>query len=258
MTTAVYILSSIDKVDSFASQARELEYDTRKVLVGSMDGDVRPVVFLDGSPTELKSAIVGGKDAKPFLNALKSRVESMLKATRVGQDDLRLFVHFGGQGEDEISKFNKALQSLTVASDSFRCYAISFGNHCPKSLFPDLKFLPPCGDSFFRMCEEVQAGKQEDLEHLRALRLFLPMFKCNDEDRFVMNELDDVLRLAYDDSRLGRVLSDGERAWLAGNQQLMEIFDMTDKDDWCRTPDELSAYEHKFLMSNLLSKGDSK
>ena len=116
MTTAVYILSSIEKIDSFAVQARELEYDTRKILVGSMDGDVRPVVFLDGSPTELKNAIVGGKDAKQFLNALKSRVESMLKATRVGQDDLRLFVHFGGQGEDEILKFNKALQSLTAAS----------------------------------------------------------------------------------------------------------------------------------------------
>ncbi len=258
MTTAVYILSPADKIDSFALQARELAYDARKVLVGSADGDVRVVVFLDGSPAELKSAIGGGKDAKPYLETLKSRVETMLRSIGVGQDDLRLFVHFGGQGEDEISKFNKELQSLTVASDSFRCYAISFGNHYPKTLFPDLKFLPPLGDSFFRMCEEVQAGKKEDLEHLRALRLFLPLFKCNDEDWFFMNELDDVLRLAYDDSRLGRVLSDGERTWLAGNQQLMKIFDMTDKDDWCRTPDELSADDYKFLLSNLLTKGDSK
>ena len=258
MTTAVYILSPADKIDAFALRSRELEYDARKVLIGSADGDVRPVVFLDGSPAELKSAIAGGKDVKQFLDALKSRVESMLKAIRAGQDDLRLFVHFGGQGDDEISKFNKELQSLTVASDSFRCYAISFGNHYPKPLFPDLKFLPPYGDSFFRMCEEVQAGKQEDWEHLRALRLFLPMFKCNDEDRFVMNDLDDVLRSVYDDSRLGRVLSDGERAWLVGNQRLMEIFDMTDKDDWCRTPDELSVDEYKFLLSNLLTKGESK
>lgn len=258
MTTAVYILSPVDKIDSFALRARELEYDARKVLIGLTDGDVRPVVFLDGSPGELKNAIAGGKDAKQFLDALKSRVESMLKAIRVGQDDLRLFIHFGGQGEDEISKFNKELQSLTVASDSFRCYAISFGNHYPKPLFPDLKFLPPRGDSFFSMCEEVQVGKQEELEHLRALRLFLPMFKWNDEDRFVMDDLDDVLRSVYDDSRLGRVLSDGERAWLVGNQRLMEIFDMTDKDDWCRTPDELSVDEYKFLLSNLLTKGDSK
>ena len=258
MTTAVYILSPVDKIDSFALQARELEYDARKALIGSTDGDVRPVVFLDGSPAELKSAIAGGKDAKQFLDALKSRVESMLKAIRVGQDDLRLFVHFGGQGEDEISKFNKELQSLTVASDSFRCYAISFGNHYPKSLFPDLEFFPTYGDSFLSMCEEVQAGKQEDLEHLRALRLFLPMFKCNDEDRFVMDELDDVLCSAYDGNRLGWALSDGERAWLAGNQRLKKIFDMADKDDWCRTPDELSADEYKLLMSNLLTKGESK
>ena len=258
MTTAVYILSSSDEIEAFASRARELEYDTRKVLVGPTDGDVCSVVFLDRSPAELKSAIVGGNGAERFLGSLKSRIETMLRAIGIGQDDLRLFVHFGGQGEDEISKFNQELQSLTVASDSFRCYAISFGNYYPNLLFPDLKFLPPCGDLFFSMCEEVQARKSEDLEHLRALRLFLPMFKCNDEDRFVMDEIDDVLRSVYDGNCLGRTLSDGERAWLSGNQRLMEILDMTDIDDWCRTPDELSADEYKFLMSNLLSKGDSK
>ena len=258
MTTAVYILSPTDKIESFALRARELEYDARKVLVGSTDGDVRSIVFLDGSPSELKNAIGNEKDAKKFLMALKARVENMLRAVRVGQDILYLFIHFGGQGENEILKFNQNLKTLTGDLESFRCYAISFGNHYPKSLFSDSEFLPPHGDCFFGMCEEMQDEKRDDLEHLRALRLFLPMFERNDENLFVMNELDDILCSVYDGVRFGWALSGGERVWLAEKKRLMDIHGMNDQDDWARTPSELTADEYKFLLSNLLSKGDPK
>ena len=171
MTTAVYILSPNDKIDSFASQAQELEYDARKVLVGPSDGDVRTVVFLDGSPTELKNAIANDKEAKLLLEKLKSRVENMLKVVRVGYEDLNVFVHFRNQGSDELPNFNKKLKTLTADYSFFRCYAISFGNTYPPSLFPNSIFSPPNGDGFVKICNEINNGGLDELEHLRALRL---------------------------------------------------------------------------------------
>lgn len=257
MTTAVYILSPNDKIDSFASQAQELEYDARKVLVGSTDGDVRTVVFLDGSPTELKNAIANNKEAKSSIEALKSRVENMLKDVRVGYEDLNVFVHFGSQGPDELILFNKELKSLTTNFGSFWCYAISFGNTYPPLLFPNSNFSPPNGDGFVRMCRELQNGGVDDFEHLRALRLMLPLFNERQDGEFSLNT-----NYIFGDKNHYQTLNDAisseERDWIFSTKHLKEFFKMENKCDWVKIPNHLSYKEYEFLMLNLFSKGDKK
>ena len=173
MTTAVYIVSPGDKVDTFSAQARSVEYDGVKVLVGNAVQDVRWVVFADGSPGELKKKLGNGETCSEEFDMLKSRVASMLKAIRVGSEDLQLLVHFGGQGEDEVNKFNKVLGRLATDGETWRCYAISFGNKMPRELFPNGDFLPPVGEKFLAMCQNMHGGKVEEFEHVRALRMLL-------------------------------------------------------------------------------------
>lgn len=256
MMTAVYILSPSDEIDAFAAKAREREFDARKVFVGAIEGDVRAVVFLDGSPYALKQAIDTNSDPETSLKDLKARVEDMLRSMRVGYDDLRVFAHFGGQGPDEIVKFNESLRTLTAQLGAFRCYAISFGNHYPDTLFPGLVFSPPHGEAFLKVCEELQKGRIDDLEHLRALRLVLPMFRFdNEEEKFVLNDVDDVLCDAFTDNRFGHIITTDERTLLCRNNRTMRLFDMAHEDDWSALPKELSCEDYEFLMSNLLTKG---
>ena len=175
---------------------------------------------------------------------------------RVGYDDLRVFVHFGGQGPDEIIKFNENLKSLTDELGVFRCYAISFGNHYPEMLFPGSAFSPPHGEMFRKMCDELQKGMIDDLDHLRALRLVLPMFKYDTEEgKFVSEDVDDGLRVAFNGNRFCHVITERERTLLGRSKLIMKLFSMNDKDDWTVMPNELSHEDYGFLMSNLLTKG---
>ncbi len=256
MTTAVYILSPSDKIDAFAAKAREREFEARNVFVGVIEGDMRSVVFQDGSPYMLKQAIATKSDPMPSLKNLKARVEDMLRSIRVGYDDLRVFAHFGGQGLDEIIRFNESLRLLTDEFGTFRCYAISFGNHHPETLFPSAVFSPPCGGVFWKMCEELQKGRIDDLEHLRALRLVLPLFRFDtEEEKFVLNDIDDVLRVAFTGNRFGHIITADEREWLGRSKLIMNLFNMDDQDDWPVMPNELSCEDYEFLMSKLLTKG---
>lgn len=257
MTTAVYIVSPEDKIDTFASKARELEFDSRKVLLDKTESDVKAVVFLDGSPTELKNAITNNKEACFLLEALKSRVENMLKVVRVGYEDLRLFIHFGHQGPDELMQFNKALKALTADFNSFRCYAISFGSTYPPLLFPNSKFSPPNADGFVRMCREIQNNGIDYFEHLRALRVLLPIYSKTRDGRFILSSsqiLDDI----NGDRMFDYVLTDEEREWLYSKNDLNKFFQMTNKNDWIRNPDNLSCENYIFLLLNLLYKGEKK
>ena len=260
MTAAVYIVSSNDNVDNFASTARKVEYQGGKVLVGAVEGNVCTVILAEGSPEELKNALRTGSAVKSYLDALKSHVEYVLKETMggMGYDELRVFVHFGGMGEDENVRFNEVLKKFNTGEmDRFGCYAVSFGNRYPSQLFQDFVFSPPHGDLLAAMCEGMQNGKIDDFEHLRALRLFLPRFERNDEGRFAIDDLDDILRNVFGGNRLGHVLTDDERTLLSQDVKIMKIFNMDDKDDWARVPDELLREDYEYLMSNLLSKGDS-
>ena len=256
MTTAVYILSPSDKIDAFAAKAREREFEARNVFVGVIEGDMRSVVFQDGSPYMLKQAIATKSDPMSSLKNLKARVEDMLRSMRVGYDDLRVFAHFGGQGSDEIVKFNESLRLLTDELGMFRCYAISFGNHYPDTLFPNLVFSPPHGEVFRKMCEEVQKGQVDDFEHIRALRLILPVFRYdNEEEKFVLNDGDDVLRGAFTGNRFGHIITTDEREWLGRSKHILKLFNMDDQDDWPAIPNELSCEDYGFLLSKLLTKG---
>ena len=257
MTTAVYIVSPEDKIDAFASKARELEFDSRRVLVDKTESDIKTVVFIDGPPIGLKNAIANNNNAQPLLEALKSRVENMLKVERIGYDDLNLFIHFRKQGPDELILFNNELKSLTTNFGSFWCYAISFGNTYPPLLFPNSKFSPPNGDGFVRMCRELQNGGVDDFEHLRALRVLLPMYSDIQGSRFILSN-SQMLNDIYGDRMFYSVLSDEERECLFSIKNLKEFFKMENKDDWVKTPDHLSYKEYEFLMLNLLSKGDKK
>ena len=258
MTTAVYILSSTDKVDSFALRARELEYDARKVFVESTDGDVRAVVFLDGSPAELKNAIVGGKDAKRFLNTLKSRVESMLKAIRVGQDDLRLFVHFGGQGENEVRKFNVVLGNEFLELDSFKCYAISFGNKIPEELFPNGIFAPPHGEMFKKMCSGLQRAETDCFDHLRSLRVLLSCVMPNKDGFHSIREIEDILLASHSYETIDEMLSESERQYVVQNKRLGKLCRMDTLDDCFFLPSFIDETEYETLMTELLLKGEQK
>ena len=73
MTTAVYILSPSDKIDAFAAKAREREFEARNVFVGAIEGDMRSVVFQDGSPYVLKQAIATKSDP---MSSLKNLINS--------------------------------------------------------------------------------------------------------------------------------------------------------------------------------------
>ncbi len=106
------------------------------------------------------------------------------------------------------------------------------------------------------MCEELQKGRIDDLEHLRALRLVLPLFRFDtEEEKFVLNDIDDVLRVAFTGNRFGHIITADEREWLGRSKLIMNLFNMDDQDDWPVMPNELSCEDYEFLMSKLLTKG---
>ena len=255
MTTVVYILSSNDRITSFASNAQESQYDTRKVWIGQIKDDVRNVVFLDGSPRALKMAIANGKDAKQLLKELRTRVGNMLKAMRMDYDDLRVVVHFGGQGEDEVKKFNGILATATSETDTFKCYAISFGNEIPQALFPNGVFTPPYGEAFKRMCVALQKGEAANFEHLRALRIMLSLVTYKENSRFISAGINELVRLACGGKYLGCVLTGDEREWLSSNKSLLNVLNMNGNNSSVRLPASLSCEEYDDLTSNLLKKG---
>lgn len=224
MTTAVYIVSPGDKVDTFAAQARSVEYAGRVVLVGHAVQDVRSVVFADGSLGELKKKLGSGETCSKEFDMLKSRVASMLKAIRVGSEDLQLLVHFGGQGEDEVNKFNKALGRLATDGETWRCYAISFGNKMPSELFPNGDFLPPVGEKFLAMCKNMHGGKVEEFEHVRALRMLL---SCTLPDLYGQYDICSVgcrLLKLCGAKTMKEVLSDGEKEFVKASPSLCKLF----------------------------------
>ena len=224
MTTAVYIVSPSDKIDAFASHVRSIDYDGRKVLVGNAVQDVRTVVFADGSPGEFKKKLASSEAPNKEWKALKARVVSMLKAVRVGSENLRLFVHFGGQGEDEVNKFNKALGLLVTDGETCSCYAISFGNKMPRDLFVNGEFSPPVGEKLFAMCHNIQGCKVDDFEYLRALRILL---LCALPDQYGQYDISSVvchLLKLCEAKTMNEALSDGEMEFVKVNPLLCKLF----------------------------------
>lgn len=224
MTAAVYIVSPSDKVDAFASQARSVEYDGMKVLVGNAEHDVRSVVFADGSPGELKKKLASGEVPNEEWKVLKERVVSMLKAVRVGSENFRLFVHFGGQGEDEVNKFNKALGLLAADGETWCCYAISFGNKMPSELFPNGEFLPPVGEKFFAMCRNMHGGKIEGFEHVRALRMLLSCMMPAQDGKYDISVVERNFLVLCGTKTMNEVLSEGEVDFIKANPLLCKLF----------------------------------
>lgn len=224
MTAAVYIVSPSDKVDAFASQARSVEYDGMKILVGNAEHDVRSVVFADGSPGELKKKLASGEVPNKEWKVLKERVVSMLKAVRVGSENFRLFVHFGGQGEDEVNKFNKALGLLAADGETWCCYAISFGNKMPSELFPNGEFLPPVGEKFFAMCQNMHGGKIEGFEHVRALRMLLSCAVPDQDGQYDISAIDNRFLEICGAKTMNEALSDGEMEFVKVNPLPCKLF----------------------------------
>lgn len=224
MTAAVYIVSPSDKVDAFASQARSVEYDGMKILVGNAEHDVRSVVFADGSPGELKKKLTCGEVPNKEWKVLKDRVVSMLKVVRVGSENLRLFIHFGGQGEDEVNKFNKALGRLAIDGETWRCYAISFGNKMPSELFPKGDFLPPVGEKFLAMCQNMYGGKVEEFEHVRALRMLLSCIMPAQDGKYDISVVERNFLVLCGTKTMNEVLSEGEVDFIKANPLLCKLF----------------------------------
>lgn len=231
MTTAVYIVSPSDKVDAFASHVRSIDYDGRKVLVGNAVQDVRTVVFADGSPGELKKKLESAAACDKEWKSLRERVMSMLKAVHASSEDLRLFVHFGGQSEDEVNNFNKMLGQLAADGETWCCYAISFGNKIPSELFVNGDFSPPVGEKFLAMCQNMHSGKVEEFEHVRALRLLLSNAESMSDGRFDVGAIRERLCDIYGTMSID-VMSDSEEKVFVDYPNVRKAFHV-DSDDGC-------------------------
>ena len=219
MTSAVYVVSPRDNVKAFAATSREFEYDGRAVHVGGMVEEVRSVVFADSARANsaaaiLRQAIASGESFEDALKTFKMRIAGLLAFFHLESENLRVFVHFIGQGEAEVRQFNKALGQTSMNTGSFKCYAISFGNYSPYVLFPNNVFTPPHGKSFIEMCDGLRS-EEGDFGNIRALRLLLSCTTPNEKGEFDVSEAWWNLR-----NSSATKISNGERRFLADNTQL--------------------------------------
>lgn len=173
MITAVYIVSPDDDLGKIPQSARKTEYDGRTVFVMRQGAVVNTVVFADGAPLALKRDLEQGLDCTGQMSNLCARLEGLLRWVNVSSSDVHAFVHFGGQGPDDLEKCNKHLSGLPATENSFKCHAISFGNRYPQRLFKDRVFSPPDGDEFGRMLDDLQRHVRANFEHLRAARILM-------------------------------------------------------------------------------------
>ena len=251
MTTALYIVSPNDNVDAFASSSRSVEYDDKNVYIGNVAQAVQSVVFSDGSPIELKNKLSNGKAWNTEFKLFKSRMIDLLTALHIGYDDLRIFVHFGGQGEDEVGRFNKILASLTADEGACRCYAISFGNKLPRDLFLDGKFSPPSGEKFLAMCRELQYGTAEVFPFLRALRVLLSCAKSDEKGMYDVGATCRQLLSALGHKTISGALSTGEMDFIAANPLLSKVFNGNRSGKATSIPGQVDEQEFKLLLKTL-------
>ena len=251
MTTALYIVSPHDNVEVFSSSARSVEYDDKKVYVGKAAQAVQPVVFSDGAPIELKNKLSDGKLWDAEWLALKKRAVALLAMLHLECDDVRILVHFGGQGEDEVGRFNKVLASLTADEGACRCYAISFGNKMPRGLFVDGKFSPPTGERFFAMCRELQYGTAEDFPVLRALRVLLSCTKPDETGMYDVGASCRQLLSATGHKAISDALSAAEREFVVTNPLLCKVFKGSRSGNAINIPDRIDEQEFMLLLKNL-------
>ena len=259
MMTAVYVISNKDSIEEFASKAREREFEGRAVYIGNVEGGVRSTVFVDGPPLELKKMIASGEDAREVLMSFKRHVVSMLKSVHVGQDDLRVFVHFGGQGDGEVKKFNEILRNTLSDLETFKCYAISFGNKIPEELFLKGIFTPPHGKAFAPMCDSLQGGAlEENFEHLRALRLLIVGIKPDTDGYYAIGEIAKELLLLDGGKTVNTLLSQSERRFILRNKKLTAIFLKRryagSEFNWLSLPPRIDYREYHILETELSFK----
>lgn len=238
MITAVYIVSPDDDLGKIPQSARKTEYDGRTVFVMRQGAVVNTVVFADGAPLALKRDLEQGLDCTGQMSNLCARLEGLLRWVNVSSSDVHAFVHFGGQGPDDLEKCNKHLSGLPATENSFKCHAISFGNRYPQRLFKDRVFSPPDGDEFGRMLDDLQRHDCGNFEHLRAARILLEncqpdadgLYNCSDcrsgFEELSAIELDALER----DADLRKLYGIDEFHW----------HDYVTKDEWMLIKDKLS------------------
>lgn len=251
MTTALYIVSPNDNVDAFASSARSVENGDKKAYIGKVVHAVQPIVLIDGPPMELKKKLSAGEPCGTELKSLKASMHDLLAAHHIGYDDLRIFVHFGGQSEDEVRNFNKALASLTVDEVACKCYAVSFGNKLPKGLFVDGKFSPPSGEKFYKICRELQTGSFEDFAFLRALRVLLSCAAPDENGMYDVGETCRQLLSAMGHKTISDVFSVGEREFVVANPLLCKVFNGNRPGKAINIPSRIDEQEFKLLLKTL-------
>ena len=251
MTTALYIVSPNDNVDAFASSARSVENGDKKAYIGKVVHAVQPIVLIDGPPMELKKKLSAGEPCGTELKSLKASMHDLLAAHHIGYDDLRIFVHFGGQSEDEVRSFNKALASLTADEGACRCYAISFGNKLPRGLFVDGKFSPPSGEKFFAMCRELQYGTAEDFPFLRALRVLLSCTKSDEKGMYDVGASCRQLLPVTGHKTISDALSAAERELIVANPLLCKVFNGNRSGMAISIPDRIDEQAFKLFLKNL-------
>ena len=252
MAIAVYIISPNDKIEDFESGALVREYGGSKVFIGELIQDVRSIVFVDGSPSLLKKKIEDDKTFEKEWEDLKSRVQNMLHAFHLGDEDLRIFIHFGGQGVNEAVKFNKMLGQLKEINESDRCYAISFGNKFPDDLFSEGKFFPPNGDKFYLMCRNLQDNILEDFAYLRSLRIMLlstlPDGKNNYDIWTICNYINDF----FGENMINQAVSAKEKDFITKNPFLQNIFHVNGNNNSILMPfGNINAQDYKNLLKIL-------
>ncbi len=262
---AVYIVSSHDDISVFRDKRQAVMRRSGSLTASIDSSGTPPTVVVAGIDSKALNVALNelGGDSGPaqVLSEFRKKVSESLLSLGIHCGDVRAFVHFGGQDRDAVVTRNKRLGRLGGDDDSFKCYAISFGETTPEELFPSGSFFPPSGEDFDKLCKKLHEGQIEDYCHLRALRLLLSAVELDERGMCDCEKIERIYRDITNNSFGWTVRGKNfeyERECLCKSDEVRVILGMKDKDSYVRIPHMLSCEDYKKLMGGLEMKGATK
>lgn len=263
--TAVYVISPHDGISVFREKRKAVMQRSGSLSAYISGGGIHLSVVLIGIDSKgLDSALREMNDDSNKSEALeqfRKKMSDSLLSLGIPSGEMRVFVHFGGQDKDAVVARNKMLGRLCGDDDSFKCYAISFGETTPEEFFPSGKFLPPTGEDFDKLCKKLYDGKIEDYCHLRALRLLLSAVEFDEKGMCDCGKIKRTYRDITNNTFGWTVCGEDfeyEREYLCKSDEVMRILCMKDKGSFAHIPQTLSSEDYRKLMGHLEMKGATK
>jgi len=260
--TAVYVISSHDDISAFRENRKAVmrRFGLLTAYIDSVGAP--PTVVVTGIDSkELNVALKQfGGDPEPakVLDAFRKKVSEALLSLDIACGEMRVFIHFGGQDREAVVARNKRLGRLCADDDSFKCYAISFGETTPNELFPSGRFLPPSGADFDKLCKKLYYGKVEDYCHLRALRLLLSAAEFDERGMCDCEKVErsyrDITTDCFGWTVRGKDF-EYEREYLCSSEDVRRMLGIKEKGSFVLIPQTLSGVDYRKLMSHLEMKG---